>query len=403
MKTISHYIELHAHERPEAAAVITSEGVTSWAELWQMVEEEAMRLYNTETVATAFSDLPECTQDLQYLVRYHARHIWGSADILYTTGSEGKPKGVMISHEAMLADAQNLIQAHGYHKDLTFIICGPLNHFGCHSKVLAATVAGAALFVMPDMKDQNALLDAFGRFEHSASFLVPSALRMIMQLNAERLSALDGHIEFIETGAAPITIADMERLRTLLPSARLFNTYASTETGVACTYPFHLHDMPLRQGCVGHPFHLSKVSVRDGVVVVSGPQIMSGYVGMEPVGAEIETSDLGEFDIDGSLLLTGRAGDIINVGGLKVSPVEVEEAAMSLPQVQDCLCKGVAHPLMGQVPKLQVVLAEGASFNKRDIARALKSILKEDYKVPMQYEQVESIPYTFNGKKNRKA
>lgn len=403
METISHYIELHAQNRPDAAAVITSEGVTTWAELWHLVGEESKRLSETEQPVPAFSDLPECTQDLQYLVKYHARHIWGSADILYTTGSEGKPKGVMLSHEAMLADAQNLIQAHGYHKDLTFVICGPLNHFGCHSKVLAATVSGAALFILPDMKDQNALLDAFGRFEHSASFLVPSALRMIMQLNAERLSALDGHIEFIETGAAPITTADMERLRTLLPSVRLFNTYASTETGVACTYPFHLHDMPLRQGCVGRPFHLSKVSVRDGVVVVSGPQIMSGYVGKEPTGPEIETSDLGEFDTDGSLLLTGRAGDIINVGGLKVSPVEVEEAAMSLPQVQDCLCKGVPHPLMGQVPKLLVVLKDGYDFNKRDIARALKSLLKEDYKVPMQYEQVSSIPYTFNGKKNRKS
>lgn len=420
METISHYIGLHAKNRPDSPAVITSEGMTTWAEFWQMVQDEAECQSKTIPVAPAFSDLPECTQDLLYLVKYHARHIVGEADILYTTGSEGKPKGVMMSHRAMLADAENLIRAHGYHKDLTFVICGPLNHFGCHSKVLAATVSGAALYIMPDMKDVNALLDVMGHFQHSASFLVPSALRMIMQLNAARLSSLDGHIEFIETGAAPITIADMERLRTLLPSARLYNTYASTETGVTCTYPFHLKDMPLRQGCVGRPFHLSQVSVREGVVVVSGPQIMSGYVTDGSLAdfnneshslnnipqteslSEIVTSDLGEFASDGSLILTGRAGDIINVGGLKVSPVEVEEAAMSLPQIQDCLCKGVAHPLMGQVPKLLVVLAEGFAFSKRDIARALKSILKDDYKVPLQYEQVDAIPYTFNGKKNRK-
>lgn len=402
METISHYILKHAQNRPDAAAVITSEGVTTWAELWQMVEAESERLSKTAQAAPAFSDLPECTQDLQYLVKYYARHIWGSADILYTTGSEGKPKGVMLSHEAMMADAMNLIQAHGYHKDLTFVICGPLNHFGCHSKVLATTVSGAALYILPDIKDLNVLFDVFGRYEHCASFLVPSALHMIMHLNADRLAGLDGHIEFIETGAAPITVADMDRLRTLLPSARLFNTYASTETGVVCTYPFHLYDMPLRQGCVGRPFHLSRVKIDDGRVVVSGPQIMSGYVGMEPAGTVIETSDLGEFDTDGSLLLTGRAGDIINVGGLKVSPVEIEEAAMTIPEIKDCMCKGVAHPMMGQVPKLLVVLNDGCTLNKRNIARAIQSILKEDYKVPMQYEQVESIPYTFNGKKNRK-
>lgn len=399
---ISHYIELHAQNRPDSPAVITSEGVTTWAELWKMVEQEAERMSKVSAAAPAFSDLPECTQDLQYIVKYHARHILGSADILYTTGSEGKPKGVMLSHEAMLADAENLICAHGFHQDLTFVICGPLNHFGCHSKVLAATVSGAALYILPDMKDLNALFEVFSRYDHCASFLVPSALHIIMQLNADRLASLDGHIEFIETGAAPITVADMDRLRTLLPSARLFNTYASTETGVVCTYPFHLRDMPLRQGCVGRPFHLSKVKLVEGRVVVSGPQIMSGYVGMEPAGSEIETSDLGEFDTNGSLLLTGRAGDIINVGGLKVSPVEIEEAAMTIPEIKDCMCKGIAHPMMGQVPKLLVVLNDGYTLNKRSIARTLQSILKEDYKVPMQYEQVESIPYTFNGKKNRK-
>ena len=84
-----------------------------------------------------------------------------------------------------------------------------------------------------------------------------------------------------------------------------------------------------------------------------------------------------------------------------MAPTEVEDAALSLPEVKDCICISVAHPVMGQALKLLVVLADGHSLNKRQIALALKDRL-ETYKVPQLYEQVETIQRTYNGKLNRK-
>ena len=134
---------------------------------------------------------------------------------------------------------------------------------------------------------------------------------------------------------------------------------------------------------------------------------MTGYVNDPELTATILrdntifTSDIGHIDEEGMLRLEGRQGDVINVGGYKVAPTEVEDAALSLPEVKDCICISVEHPVMGHALKLLVVLAEGHPFNKRQLALALKERL-ETYKVPLLYEQIEKVQRTYNGKIDRK-
>ena len=198
----------------------------------------------------------------------------------------------------------------------------------------------------------------------------------------------------------------MLRLCELLPHTRLYNTYASTETGIIATYNFN--DGCCLQGCLGRPLPHSRIVITDeGLIACQGDTLMSGYVNDPELTATILrddtifTSDIGHIDEEGMLRLEGRQGDVINVGGYKVAPTEVEDAALSLPEVKDCICISVAHPVMGQALKLLVVLADGHSLNKRQIALALKDRL-ETYKVPQLYEQVETIQRTYNGKLNRK-
>jgi acyl-coenzyme A synthetase/AMP-(fatty) acid ligase len=97
----------------------------------------------------------------------------------------------------------------------------------------------------------------------------------------------------------------------------------------------------------------------------------------------------------------GRQNDVINVGGYKVAPTEVEDAALLLTSVKDCICISTPHPITGNALKLLLVMADGQALNKRQIALHLKQRL-ELYKVPMLYEQVEHIERTYNGKLNRK-
>lgn len=412
------YVAKVVERYPDDPAVICHGEQLTYAQLWEAVGKEALRLRDIEHIQEGHYYIQTCTQDIAYVVRFLALHLIGArCDILYTTGSTGKPKAVLLSDEGMIANGENLIYAMGFHHGLTFVICGPLDHFGPWSKILPVFMTGGTLHILDGLKDLDALFDAlrpstFANVEaKSATFLVPSAIRMLLQFSRERLAKLADSIEFIETGAAPMATSDMQQLREVLPNTRLYNTYASTETGIVCTYPYHLTQSIL-QGCVGPAMKHSEVSIGpDGEICVSGPILMAGYLNedaegnmqLEPVGKSFHTSDLGYLDAEGRLFLTGRSSEFINIGGLKLSPVEVEDAAMGFAGILDCLCVPVSHPVMGQVPKLLVVLQEGFSLNKKEIARYLKEKLTETWKVPINYEVVEEIRKMPNGKKNRKS
>ncbi len=412
------YVAKVVERYPDDPAVICHGEQLTYAHLWEAVGKESLRLRDIEHIQEGQCYVQTCTQDIAYVVRFLALHLIGArCDILYTTGSTGKPKAVLLSDEGMIANGENLINAMGFHHGLTFVICGPLDHFGPWSKMLPVFMTGGTLHILDGLKDMDALFDAlrpstFANVEaKSATFLVPSAIRMLLQFSRERLAKLVDCIEFIETGAAPMATSDMQQLREVLPNTRLYNTYASTETGIVCTYPYHLTQSIL-QGCVGPAMKHSEVSIGpDGEICVSGPILMAGYLNedadghfqLEPVGKSFQTSDLGYLDEEGRLFLTGRSSEFINIGGLKLSPVEVEDAAMGFTGILDCLCIPVSHPVMGQVPKLLIVLQEGVTLNKKEIARYLIEKLTETWKVPINYEVVEEIRKMPNGKKNRKS
>ena len=413
-------------------ALITRQVTLTHAELLAEVMAEAERL------TTDLGVRPHCvcqlraTQDAAYLIRFLALHVVKAicvpveaetalpalhdervSDILFTTGSTSQPKGVMLSWDAVMADAENLIEAHRYSPSLTFVVCGPLHHFGSWSKVMPTLLAGGTLHVLEGLKDTELLFDALASAPRTATFLVPSAIRMLMQLSRDRLASLAHHIDFIETGAAPLAAADMEALRQLLPYTRLYNTYASTETGVVCTYPFHgpsaePDSAPGRlgqhclEGCVGPTMRHAHMRLDEGGrIAVSGRMIMTGYMHQPEVAVrEVVTSDIGQLDAEGRLYIVGRESDFINVGGLKVAPAEVEAVAVALPWVADCICIAHPHPMMGQVPELLVVAADD-QYDRKALIAHLKQHL-EPYKLPLFYRQVDSIRKTFNGKTDRK-
>ena len=331
----------------------------------------------------------------------------GTADILYTTGTTGKSKGVMISHKTIIADAENLIEGQGFSHDLMFIISGPLNHIGSLSKIFPVTMQGATLYILEGMKDLEKFFQALDYpAQKTATFFVPATIRMLLTFSGERLSKYADKIDFIESGAAPLAHSDMLRLCEVLPKTRLYNTYASTETGIISTYNFN--DGECIPGCLGRPMSHSKIIITsEGKISCQGDTLMTGYVNDPDLTADvlkdntIYTSDIGEIDEIGRLHLKGRETDVINVGGFKVSPSEVEDAAMSFPGLKDCICVGVPHPITGMALKLIVELDDGMRLDKPSLARHLKGKL-ELFKVPMLYEQAESIKRTFNGKLDRK-
>ena len=438
------YLHQNARCYPDKVAVVCGDTSLTYAQLWQEVARRAQDFHPHEVVCFRSS------QDIDFLVTYMAVHLAGGvavplehgmpdtlferissavahsftlhsslpiADILYTTGTTGQSKGVMVSHRALIADAENLIAGQGFSHDLVFIINGPLNHIGSLSKIWPCIVLGATILIIEGMKDLNAFFRALDTPPSSfllppssklkfATFFVPATIRMILQFAPDRLASYAHKLDFIESGAAPLPQTDMERLCELLPHTRLYNTYASTETGIIATYNYN--DDRCMANCLGRPMPHSKILITpDGLIACQGDTLMSGYVGDPELTATVLhddtvfTSDVGILDEEGMLHLSGRASDVINVGGFKVSPIEVEEVAMASPMVSDCICISASHPVTGRALKLLVVTPPGQKLDKRTLARYLADRL-EPYKVPMLYEQVDTIARTYNGKLDRK-
>lgn len=306
---------------------------------------------------------------------------WDGDFVLRTTGSTGKPKAVTVTQQMVMRNSLNLINGHEYKDRLQFIIAGPMDHLGCWSKLFPTLMVGGTLHILPDgVKDMDAFFRVMSNPRNRyATFLVPASLRILMQFASAQLRAHADVIDFIETGAAPMSHADMQRLCQLLPHSRLYNTYASTEAGIVATYNYN--DGRCKAACCGVPFSNVDFSISDNGLIAG-------------------SSDIGFLDEDGMLHITGRQDDIINVGGLKVAPAEIEDAAMTVAEIQDCICIPRQHPIMGQVPELLVVMRSGYNFDKRAIAKALMPLL-DRYKIPQFITEADHIERTFNGKPNR--
>ena len=434
--TLEEGICLYAQKTPDKTAVICYEDKISYSDLWNMIIERA-GLMNQDGLRKGMPYVFRASQDIDFIINYCAIHYLGAIavplehqalqekfisiqkevgrcdipadiqDILYTTGTTGKSKGVMLSRTALESCADNFICDMHFTPELLFIISGPLNHIASLFKMHPVLTVGGTVCILDGLKDMNAFFEVFNlNYNKFATFMVPASLRLIMQFSYEKLCSLADKIDFIETGAAPITQTDMELLAKALPHSRLYNTLGGTEIGAVCTYDFN--DGRYMEGCIGRPMKNSTVEVtEDGSIIVSGKTIMSGYVADPESTAKvlqngkIYGADLGYVDGEGLIHLTGRRGDIINVGGFKVNPVEVENAAASHPAVKDCICIAAQHPVIGTVLKLLVVLSEGAELDKRSIALHIKERL-DSFKVPTYYEAVDAIRRTYNGKPDRK-
>ena len=430
------YLEDYLHKwaglHPTKPAIICDGETVTYSRLWEQATQLSLQ-YKHEAPRAA---VIRSTQSIGFLVTYFACHLAGRAivplendcserkfndiqneisacsiteqvaDILYTTGTTGRQKGIMISHKAITADAENLISAMQFTEDLLFIVSGPLNHIGSLSKVWPTIMVGATLCITSGMKDMNAFIKTFRLpYPRIATFLVPSSIRMLLKFVRKDLTALADRIDFIETGASPMPQVDMDELCQILPNTRLYNTYASTETGIICTHNYN-SDYCVA-GCLGKPMKHSAVFITpEGYVACRGETLMEGYVGDEALTASvlhddtIITSDQGKIDGQGRLHLTGRSGDIINIGGYKVNPVEVEDAALTFPEVADCICTASPHPVLGTALKLYIVPKEGSILTIKTLSAYLTQKL-EHYKVPQFYSITDHIERTFNGKLNR--
>lgn len=342
-----------------------------------------------------------------------------SADILYTTGTTGASKGVELSHKALVATAENLICGCKYTKDIVLIVPGPLNHANPIRKLFTTLVNGSTIYILNGMTNMKKFYDALDYpCEKVACCLPPSSIRMIFTLSQDKIKDYADKIDFIESATAPLPEPDKIRLSELLPKTRLINNYGSSESASVCMYDYN--ENPGLVGCVGKAMPNSRIFIVDdngnemqsskdnmGLLACDGDVNMKGYVN-EPeltkevlINGVVYTNDIGYIDENGFVYVSGRKGDVINVGGLKVAPTDVEAVALAYEELDDCICIPMDHPITGKALKLLVVVKDKETFQ----AKALRSFIAsrvEGYKVPSKIEIVDQVARTYNGKLDRK-
>lgn len=328
-------------------------------------------------------------------------------EILFTTGSTGRSKGVVHSRRGMTAYVQTINASLRMHEGTVLLVVTPLNHAGGLHRLYMTLYAGGTLVLMDGLKNLAAFYDTIARRGVNTLYLPPSGVHILLLFSAKQLAALDGKLDFVFTASAPFPESEREKMCRLLPSTRLIEAYGGSEVGSVCNYNYN--DPTVRQGCIGKPYDCVEVRLagEDGLIQIKSPMTMMGYLDDPELTASVfdgewfMTSDCGRLDEDGYLYFLGRNDDVINIGGKKVAPSELEDAALRCEGVSDCACVGVADATAGTMIKLLVVMKNGCAFDPKRIVRELRTRV-EDYKLPALVEETDAIPRLFNGKINRK-
>lgn len=365
-----------------------------------------------------YSQLSEMAEGASPLEDYTFPSKETVCELLFSTGTTGKEKGITLIHQNNVALAENVIHGVKMQEDNVEMIPSPMNHSHGLRRYYANMVNGSSVVLLGSVMNIRRFFGAMDEFKVNSIDLVPAALTVILKLSKDLLGKYADQLRYIQYGSAPLAQQDVERVCALLPHTRMYNFYGSTESGCTCIYDFN--DPDAKKSCIGKPTYNVDLRFADddrnfieasrenpGCIATAGGMNMLGYWGdaeeTQKVleGGFVFSNDLGYMDEDGDVILMGRKGDVINIGGIKVSPDEIENAAKKMEGVADCGCIPVPHEAKGQVPKLFVQMSRGAEFDPKAIRSFLAHQL-EPQKVPEYIEEIAKIPRSFNGKLLRK-
>jgi len=335
------------------------------------------------------------------------------ADILYTSGTTGRKKGVVLTHANILAAAVNMTAFIGTSPDDVELVPLPLSHSFGLGRLRCMALVGHTLSLIPGVGNGASLVRSLLASGATGLALVPAGFEILHQMTGDALAAAASHLRYVEIGSAPMRSQTRDWLMRMLPQTRVCHHYGLTEASRAAFTEYHADQQ--KPGGVGRAAPNVTITICDdmsrplplgqtGEVVVQGGMVMREYWRRPELTSQVlcslgmRTGDLGYLDADGCLFLLGRKDDVINVGGRKVIPDEVEEALRHVEGIRDAACIGVADPLLGQQVKAFVVVRQPIDLNR--IATSLRMEL-EEYKIPKLFELVETLPRTTSGKLQR--
>lgn len=351
------------------------------------------------------ADRSRDTDDDPVLVR-RDRH--DMAALLYSSGTTGKPKGIVLTHNNLYASARTLVQAWGftehdillhalpiYHVHGLFVALGCVLLSGASMRWLPAFDAGKVIELLPECTTMMGVPTYYTRLLASEDFTRETA----------------AHMRLFISGSAPLPAETFHAFEKRT-GHRILERYGTSETNMNTSNPL---DGERKPGSVGPPLPGVEVRICDdtgtalpdgetGNIQVRGENVFREYWRMPEKTAEdftedgfFNTGDLGVIDEDGYVSIVGRSKDLIITGGLNVYPAEVEGAINNMAGVRESAVIGVPHPDFGEAVVAVIVCADGATLNQGEVTDYTKDRLA-GFKAPKRVVFVDELPRNTMGK-----
>jgi amino acid adenylation domain-containing protein len=339
------------------------------------------------------------------------------AAIVYTSGSTGDPKGVMLTHRNMLTASESISAYLELRNDEVILCALPLAFdYGLYQMIMAFR-AGARLVLERSFTFPAQILNVMIEEGVTGFPGVPTIFSLLAEFKSLRNYDLS-KIRYVSNTAAALPLKHILMLKDLFPGSRIYSMYGLTECK-RCTYlpPMDLERKPLSVGIAIPNTEMwiideegSKVGPDVvGQLVIRGATVMRGYWGKPEATAKklkpgslpgefvLHTGDYCKMDEEGYLYFVARMDDVIKSRGEKVAPKEVEHVLMNIPGVKEAAVIGVPDEILGQAVKAFVVAEDGVTLVEKQVQRECQAHL-ENFMVPKYIAVVASLPKTDTGK-----
>jgi acyl-CoA synthetase (AMP-forming)/AMP-acid ligase II len=332
--------------------------------------------------------------------------------LMYTSGTTGRPKGVMISHANLAWKNLAHLVEFGFTSGDVGLACGPLYHVGALDLTTTSLIAAGATTIIHRAFDAAAVVDELERSRVTTVWLAPAMVNAIMALSDIDQRDLSS-VRLIINGGEKMPVPLIERLQRVFPSAWFADAYGLTETVSGDTF-LDRDNLVAKLGSVGRPCLYLDLDIWDeqgrsvapgerGEIVLRGPKVFPGYwrdpeaTAAAFAGGWFHTGDIGVRDEDGYLFVVDRLKDMIVSGGENIAGSEVERVLYEHETVLEVAVVGRPDPRWGEVPVAFVVLRPGADVTADELVAHCRGQLAR-FKVPQDVRFLEALPRNPSGK-----
>ena len=333
--------------------------------------------------------------------------------LMYTSGTTGKPKGAVITHGNVLWNLVNTILGREEKEGEVSLVIGPLYHTAALNNHFTIRVALPGMSILIKNFDPRKVMEIIEREKVTVISGAPAVFHLLFAL--PDIAKYDTRsITKCTTGASILPDETKNGLLKLFPNIQgIYDVYGCTEAS-PCMTILKAEDSLRKRECVGPPLPFLEMKIVDdqdqpvpvgevGELICRGPNVMKGYY-KDPQatrealkGGWLHTGDLARMDEEGFVYIVDRKKDMIISGGENIYPREIEEALYHHPKIQEAAVIGTPDPLWGESVKAFVVLKEGAAMREEEVVEYCQSHLAS-YKKPKSVRFVPSLPRNPSGK-----